>query len=426
VTLRISSIGWRGDTGFGGTAIVGGTATSLDFIALEDQMNNARGSAQQFYNAPIGSNNRVLSAQIDTSGLFVSGAFTSSLSQGHIWVGGTGNVTRLVPTASFASTGSNTFIGNQTISGSLIVSGALRTNIISGGLNVNGGITGSLQGNVAGTATFAGTVLIGNASANQNYAMLFTTAGVNGYLSPSTDIAGGVLYNPSTNKLTISGSSETSGSQIITGSLLVSGSTFQTGNNTLIGNTVLSGSVNVSGSMNVNGNINILSGSDFYLAGNRMFNYGQWGSLETQTGSADTAYAMKFGTQFNGADGVYVGNNVSGLPTRIYVENTGLYNIQYSTQLHTTVNEACDFSIWLSMTGSNIDNSNTDYTVEKIGGGGFMVGALNFLASISSGSYVEIYWSKTTADGQLQAKGIQSTPTRPMTPSVIVTLTQIA
>jgi hypothetical protein len=78
------------------------------------------------------------------------------------------------------------------------------------------------------------------------------------------------------------------------------------------------------------------------------------------------------------------------------------------------------------MTGSAIANSNTDFSIEKTTGGGFQAAALNFLTPISSGSYVELYWSKTTGSGQLQAKGIQSNPTRPGTPSVIVTVTQIA
>jgi hypothetical protein len=71
VTFRLAASGWRGDTGFGGTTIVGGATTTLDFVVLEDQMNNARGSAQQFYNAPIGTRTRQLSAQIDTNGLIV-------------------------------------------------------------------------------------------------------------------------------------------------------------------------------------------------------------------------------------------------------------------------------------------------------------------------------------------------------------------
>jgi hypothetical protein len=71
VILRLTGTGWRGDTGFGGASIVGGSTTTLDFVNLEDQMNNARGSAQQFYNAPIGTRIRQLSVQIDTDGLVV-------------------------------------------------------------------------------------------------------------------------------------------------------------------------------------------------------------------------------------------------------------------------------------------------------------------------------------------------------------------
>jgi hypothetical protein len=272
-----------------------------------------------------------------------------------------------------------------------------------------------------------------------------------------------------------------SGSLDLTGSLNTSGSTVQSGNNTLTGNTVLSGSVNVSGSTTFNGNhtlsgtniitgnttmsgsiivsgssdfknsifivtgssfftgshevrgnstfsgsINIASGSSYFRAGNKLFNYGQWCSLETQTGSADTAYPMKLEVPVPGIEGFYVGNNGSGFPTRIYAQNTGLYNLQFSAQLHTTANEACDFSVWFAMTGSNIANSNTDFSIEKQSGGGFSVAALNFLTPITSGSYVELYWSKTTANGQLQTKGLQSTPSRPATPSVIVTVTQVA
>jgi hypothetical protein len=77
------------------------------------------------------------------------------------------------------------------------------------------------------------------------------------------------------------------------------------------------------------------------------------------------------------------------------------------------------------MTGSNIANSNTDFSIEIIAGGGFQVAALNFLTQIASGSYVELKYSKTTTNGQLLAQGTQSTPTRPATPSVILTVTQV-
>jgi hypothetical protein len=176
----------------------------------------------------------------------------------------------------------------------------------------------------------------------------------------------------------------------------------------------------------ITGSLTLSSGSalninnGFYVDGNRQFNYGQFSSTETQSGSADTAYSATFNTT-DFSQGVSL---VSG--SRITIANTGLYNIQFSSQLHTTANQAVDFSIWFAMTGSDIANSNTDFTIEKINGGGYVVAALNFLTQIASGSYIELKYSKTTNQGQLQAKGTQSTPTRPATPSVILTVTQIA
>jgi hypothetical protein len=217
-----------------------------------------------------------------------------------------------------------------------------------------------------------------------------------------------------------------------TGLNLPTGSDFKIGGNSYTASLATTGSNTFNGNQTITGSLTLSSGSalrinnGFYVDGNRQFNYGQWASLETQTGSADTAYAMKLETSTGNNTGMYVGNNGSGLPTRIYLQNTGLYNIQFSSQLHTTTNESCDFSVWFAMTGSNIANSNTDFTIEKISGGGYMVAALNLLTPISSGSYVELFWSKTTANGQLLYKGTQSSPARPATPSVIVTLTQIA
>jgi hypothetical protein len=201
------------------------------------------------------------------------------------------------------------------------------------------------------------------------------------------------------------------GTTTITGSFIVSGS----GTNQLIGNTNVTGSFNV-----VDGDINVVSGSSFTRWGNKLFNYGQFSSTQTQSGSANTAYSMTFDTT-DFSNGVSL---VDG--SKLTIANTGLYNIQFSAQLHTTANQAVDFSVWFAMTGSNIANSNTDFTVEKISGGGYGVAALNFLTEIASGSYVEIKYSKTTLQGQLEAKGTQATPTRPATPSIIATVTQVA
>jgi hypothetical protein len=291
-------------------------------------------------------------------------------------------------TGSFFGIGVNTFTGSINLTGSLNITGSttqtgnntlIGNTVLSGSINVSGSTT------LSGSTNFSGAHI----------------------LSGSNTILGNTV---------LSGSFEVSGSSNFRNSIfIVTGSTF------IKGLTNISGSTNITGSFNVvDGNINVVSGSSFTRWGNKLFNYGQFSSTATQSGSANTAYSMTFDTT-DFSNGVSL---VDG--SKLTIANTGLYNIQFSAQLHTTANQAVDFSIWFAMTGSNIANSNTDFTVEKINGGGYGVAALNFLTEIASGSYVEIKYSKTTLQGQLEAKGTQATPTRPATPSIIATVTQIA
>lgn len=242
------------------------------------------------------------------------------------------------------------------------------------------------------------------------------------------------------------------GNSVLTGSLSISGSTTQIGNNTLIGNTILSGSVSVSGaldvqgstnfhnhliimtgsvyttgsqqitgSLDINGNLNVASGSEFYLAGNKLFNYGDFFDTTTQSGSANTAYPMKL-SNINYAHNVSITNG-----SRITVANTGIYNIQFSAQLTNTANTNIAFDIWLAYTGSNVDNTNTQIDVNKSAGQlGRAVASWNFLKEIKANDYVEILWSCSAATGQVAAFPTASNPSRPAVPSVIATITQIA
>lgn len=181
---------------------------------------------------------------------------------------------------------------------------------------------------------------------------------------------------------------------------------------------VRSPNVRITGSLLVTGS--------YFLNGNKLYNYGQFSSTETQSGSANTAYAMKLNTT-DFTSGITVANNGSGFPTRITAANTGLYNLQFSAQLGNTANTVIDFDIWFAYTGSNIANSNTQLHLNKVPGStGAIVAAWNFMTPIQANDYVEIMWSCNAATGQLQAVGTQTVPTRPAVPSVIATVTQVA
>ena len=160
---------------------------------------------------------------------------------------------------------------------------------------------------------------------------------------------------------------------------------------------------------------------EFYLNGNKLFNYGQFSDTTTQSGSANTAYSMKLNT-------TDIAHNISVVSgSRITVQNTGIYNLQFSAQLDNSSNTNELVDIWFAVTGSNVPNSNTQIAINKAQAGNFgkTVAAWNTLLPLSASQYVEIQWSATGNGVILHASGSASNPTRPAIPSVIATLTQI-
>ena len=327
--------------------------------------------------------------------------------------------------ASLATTGSNVFRGNQTVTGSLFTSGSntlIGDTTLSGSLNISGSQT------FYGTSTSTGTQIVtGSLLTSGSQTLIGTTT-----LSGSINVSGSTTLNGTTNFYgthTLSGSNTILGNTTLSGSLEVSGSSnfhnsifTVTGSTYIKGVTNISGSTNITGSFNVtDGDINIVSGSSFTRWGNKLFNYGQFSSTVTQSGSANTAYSMNFDT----TDSALNVNIVSG--SRITVDNTGIYNLQFSAQLGNTANSTVDFDIWFAYTGSNLANSNTNVTLNKVAGStGRTVAAWNFMTPIAANDYIEIKWSCNASTGEIQAQGTQTGPARPAIPSVIATLTQIA
>jgi hypothetical protein len=287
---------------------------------------------------------------------------------------------------SFATTGSNVFRGNQTVTGSLFTTGSntlIGNTTLSGSINVSGSTT------LNGTTSFYGTHI----------------------LSGSNTITGNTI---------LSGSLEVSGSSNFHNSIFI-----VTGSTNIKGVTNISGSTNITGSFNVtDGNINIVSGSSFTRWGNKLFNYGAFSSTQTQTGPRDTILSASFNTTDVGGSGVSLVDN-----TKITVDNTGIYNLQFSAQLDRTTSGTNIVTIWFAYTGSNIANSATDVTITGGTGANPIVASWNYVLPMSASSYVEIYWSHDdNQDNKIEIKavGTRSGPVRPAVPSIIATLTQIA
>lgn len=165
--------------------------------------------------------------------------------------------------------------------------------------------------------------------------------------------------------------------------------------------------VNVSVSGNV---INVQVGQPEY--------FGSFYSTQDQgSAGADTQNKMTLNVT-DIANGVSIVSN-----SRITIANAGVYNIQFSAQFDKTDSGDDTVDIWLCKNGSNVANTNTEMVLT--GNNGKHVAAWNFFVDAAAGDYYELCWSSPDANVFINYIAGQSTPTRPATPSVILTVNKV-
>ena len=152
--------------------------------------------------------------------------------------------------------------------------------------------------------------------------------------------------------------------------------------------------------------------------------YGAFQDGTDQTAAnTTTAYAITFNTT-DFSNGVTLSNS-----SRLNVAQAGIYNIQFSIQLTNSTNAPQDVDVWFRKNGTNIANSNSrfGFAARKSPGDPFhTIAALNFFASLAANDYVEIMWRPTDVGVQIEHYAASSSPTRPVVPSVIATLSFVS
>lgn len=116
-------------------------------------------------------------------------------------------------------------------------------------------------------------------------------------------------------------------------------------------------------------------------------------------------------------------------PTKVTFAYPGVYNIQFSVQLENQDNAQHNVDVWFSKNGTNIDNSNTVFTVparKSAGVYGYLCGSLNFYVDVETNDFIEILWRTESAQVFAPAIAAKTTPDRPATPSIIVTVTFVS
>jgi hypothetical protein len=154
--------------------------------------------------------------------------------------------------------------------------------------------------------------------------------------------------------------------------------------------------------------------------------YGQFQDDVTQTApSSNVGLAMIFRTT-DLSNGVSIVSNGTNL-TRITFANTGIYNLQFSSQFSNSDNTEQDVTIWLRLNGSDVAGSAGFVSVPKKRGAisGHTITSWNYLLDVVAGDYYELYWS-TTDHTHVKMQFYPAGSPPPSVASVILTVTQQA
>ena len=147
-------------------------------------------------------------------------------------------------------------------------------------------------------------------------------------------------------------------------------------------------------------------------------NYGAFHDTTTQTAAViNTAYPVTF----NATD---LSSNVTiGTPTsRVITSVAGIYNFQFSVQLHKTNASVGYVYIWARINGTDVANSASKIALN--GSQAETVAAWNFVLNMNANDYFELVWS--TDDTGCQLLYNTTVAPAPAIPSVILTVTQVA
>jgi hypothetical protein len=113
------------------------------------------------------------------------------------------------------------------------------------------------------------------------------------------------------------------------------------------------------------------------------------------------------------------------LPSRIVVECPGSYSISFSIQVQNTGNSTESIDIWFRRNGVDIPDSNSVFGIparKSSGVASEIIASMNFFADADTQDAFEIMWAVSSSDVSLPAFAAKTSPTRPFTPSAIITV----
>jgi hypothetical protein len=112
------------------------------------------------------------------------------------------------------------------------------------------------------------------------------------------------------------------------------------------------------------------------------------------------------------------------MTSQIVVANTGIYNLQFSSQMDKADSGVDYVNFWLRRNGADVANSAGVISLQG-NSPAYMMAAWNYVIQLFSGDVIELYWASTDNQMEIKAETAQTSPyPHPAVQSTILTITQ--
>ena len=114
--------------------------------------------------------------------------------------------------------------------------------------------------------------------------------------------------------------------------------------------------------------------------------------------------------------------------SKIYVANSGLYNIQFSAQFLNYTTSVDNVTVWLRQNGVDVAASAGVVTVPSQHGttAGAIIAGWNYVNQFNAGDYFELYWASDSGNTVIATYPRGTAPTHPDSPGLILTVTFVS
>lgn len=138
--------------------------------------------------------------------------------------------------------------------------------------------------------------------------------------------------------------------------------------------------------------------------------------------AANTAYVVTLNTS-DFANGMSLASN------KITVDQTGVYNVQFSLQFENTNVAIATTWAWLRKNGTDIAGTASTWDIHgtHAGSNGYVLGACNFFVQLTANDYLELVVAGNNTGINIEAYSSSVSPfTRPAIPSSVVTVSFVS